>query len=189
MVATAWAGAGNRFSESALAHLAPGGKSLGGALDRLDDLPALHPEAPAGVRLLAEAMAGEERSVVLTDADLSVEILWRADRVSALPLSDPWEESFVPEQYVDAIRDAVAELEAGDRLLIDKYGMDDYRGYLAEPDRDPIYDPFLEEGALVPIGLANVQQLALKEIGLRFRLRTVAAEGGLRVVELVPRRS
>ena len=133
-------------------------------------------------------MPGEERSVVLTDADLSVEILWRAGRGSALPLSDPWEESFVPEQHVDAIREAVAELEAGDRLLIDKYGLDDHRGYLAEPERDPIDDPFLEAGALVPIGLANVQQLALKEIGLRFRLRTVAtAEGGLRVVELVPR--
>ena len=190
MVATAWAGAGNRFSESALAHLAPGGASLGGALDRLGDLPALHPEAPAGVYLLAEAMPGEERSMVLTDADLSVEILWRAGRVSALPLSDPWEESFVPEQHVDGVREAVAKLEAGDRLLIDEYGLDAYRGYRAEPERDPIADPFLQEGSpLVPLGLAKLQQLALRDIALRFRLRTVAAgPGGLRVVELVPRR-
>ncbi len=188
MVATAWAGAGNRFSESALAHLAPGGASIGGALDRLGDLPAIDPEAPAGVRLLAEAMPGEERSVVLTDADLSIEILSRAGRGSALPLSDPWEESFVPEQHVDAIHEAVAELEAGDRLLIDEYGLGDHRGYLADPARDPIDDPFLETGGFVVFGLANVQQLALKELGLRFRLRTVAtAEGGLRVVELVPR--
>ena len=92
---------------------------------------------------------------MLTDADPRVEILLAGGSCSALPLSDPWEESFVPEKHVDEIRDAVAELEAGDRLLIDKYGLDDYRGYLAEPDRDPIYDPFLEEGALVPIGLAH----------------------------------
>jgi hypothetical protein len=187
MIAGAWARAGDRFSESALAHLAPGGASIGDALDRLGDLPALHPEAPDGVRLLDEEMPGEERSIVLTDADLSIEILWRADRASALPFGDPWEDSYVPEQHVDAIREAVAELEAGDRLLVDKPGFDDYRGYLADPERDPIENPFLPR-TLVPSGPANLQQLALKEIGLRFRLRTVAAaESGLRVVELVPR--
>ena len=178
MVAGAWAGAGNRFSESALAHLAPGGASLGGALDRLGDLPALHPEAPAGVYLLAEAMPGEEHSVVLTDTDLGIEILSRADRASALPLGDLWENFSVSAQQVDAVREAVAELDAGDRVLIDKPGLDIYRAYVAEPERDPIYSQLVSQ--------AHV--LALQEIALRFRLRTVAAgPGGLRVVELVPR--
>lgn len=81
----------------------------------------------------------------------------------------------------------MAGLEAGDRLLIDKAGSAVYRLYLAEPERDPIESPF-QAPTLVPTGLAALQQLALKEIGLRFRLRTVAAaDSGLRVVELVPR--
>ena len=188
MVAAAWSGAGDRFSESALAYAAPGGKSLGGALDRLGDLPPLLPEAPGGVQLLDEEMPGEQRSVVLTDADLAIEILWRADRASALPFGDPWEDSFVPEQHVAAVSEAVSGLQAGDRLLIDKPGSETFRGYLAEPERDPIEDPFGQE-TLVPTGVAALQELALKEIGLRFRLRTVAGTpGGLRVVELVPRR-
>ncbi len=179
MVAGAWAGAGNRFSESALAHLAPGGASIGGALDRLGDLPALHPEAPAGVYLLAEVMPGEEHSVVLTDTDLGIEILSRTDRASTLPLGDLWENFSVSAQQVEAVREAVAELEAGDRVLIDKAGLDIYRAYIAEPDREPIYSALVSQ--------AHV--FALQEIGLRFRLRPVAtAASGLRVVELVPRR-
>ena len=65
-------------------------------------------------------MPGEQESVVLTSADLSVEALMRTDRVNAIPLSDPWEDSLVPDLHRQAVEEAVAELEPGRRMLIDR---------------------------------------------------------------------
>ena len=119
LVAVAWSSADTRYSQSALAHVVPGGPSLTTALDDLRDPPPLLAEATEGESLLDEYLPDEPRSIVLTSADLSVEILMRAERGSAVPLGDPWEDSFVPEQHLDPLEEFVDDLEAGDRALLD----------------------------------------------------------------------
>lgn len=187
LVADAWPGAGGRISESALAHLPPGDPPLRHAVKRLWDGPVIKPQAPEGVRLLGRHMPGEERSLVITEANLTVEILVRAGRASGLPLGDPLEDSLVAEQHLDAVRNAVGRLRGGERMLLDRHGAEKFAEYRADPTLTPVFDPF-EGSELVSTELAALQELALKEIGRRFRLRTVAKGAhGLRVVELVPR--
>ena len=179
LVSVSWSSVQVRFPQSALAHALPGGPSMGEALDRLWNPPPLFPGADEGERLLARYMPGERRSVVLTAADLSVEILMRSGRASEIPFGDPVEDSFVPEDHLPALARAVAELKPGDRILVDEPAARTFMAYLREPQRDPLSDP-LELG-----GLAHLQEWVLKELGARFRLRPVArGEAGLMVVEL-----
>lgn len=175
-----------RVPQSALGLAVPGGNSVPAALERLRDPPPLDPGAPQAVRFLEELMPDEERSLVLTSADLGVEALVRSGRANLLPLADPWEDSLVPYQHLDALRETVTELEPGRRMLIDEQAGNVFAALRAEPSRDPIVNP-LGTTTIVPIGLSSLQQWALREIGERFRLRTVTDGGDLRVVELVPR--
>jgi hypothetical protein len=64
-----------------------------------------------------------------------------------------------------------------------------FDSYQANPDQDPFgAAPEGVEGAPAN-GLANLQKWTLREIGLRFDLRTVAASpSGVEVVRLVPRK-
>jgi len=186
IVAVGWSRAGHGYSESALAHVVPGGDSLPSAVDRLWSNPVLKPGTPDGVRLLETQMPSEDRSLVLTDADLGIEILTASGRTSELPFGDPWEDSLVPEQHLEALGQSVDELEPGQLMLVDDAAIGVFRGYLADPTRDPLENP-IGEVNLVPTGIASLQEWVLKEIGRRFQLRTVASgEYGLRVVELVP---
>ena len=186
LVAVAWSSVDTRYEQSMLAHVVPGGPSLTAALDDLRDPPPLRPEAAEGELLLAQHVPGEDRSIVLTSADLSVEILLRAERGSRVPLGDPWEDSFVPEQHLEPLRRFVAELATGDRVLLDAAGRAGFDRYLERPTLDPLTDE--GEATLVPSGLASLQRVVLRDIGLRFDLRTLARTvSGLEVVELVPR--
>lgn len=183
LVAVAWSSAEVRFPQSALAHAPPGGASLGDAYERLLDPPELFPGAAEGELLLARYMPGESRSVVLTAADLSVEILTRSQRASRLPFGDPLEDSFVPDEHLEPLGEAVADLEPGDRVLLDEVALDAFDGYRQEPTRDPLTAQLGRED-----GLASLQEWVLKEIGNRFRLRVLArGEDGLVVAELVSR--
>ena len=183
ILAAAWPHAGNGFSESALAHAAPGGDSLPDALTRLWENPVLRPGAPEGVRLLDEEMPGESASLIVTDADLGVEILARAERSSELPFGDPWEDSLVPDQHYEALGASVDGLEPGRLMLIDEPALEIFESYLRDPDPEP---PVAE--SIVPTGISALQQWVLQRIGERFELRTVASgESGLSVVELTPR--
>jgi hypothetical protein len=185
LVAVAWSSVETRYSQSVLAHAVPGGTPLRTALDRVWNPPALRPEAPVGEQLLDEYMPGEARSIVLTSADLSVEILMRADRGSSVPLGDPWEDSFVPEHHLAPLGQFVDRLEAGDRMLIDGPGREAFEGYRREPSLDPLVDSGAQ--SIVPTDLAGLQEWVLREIGERFDLRTlVRTDEGLEVVELVP---
>ena len=184
LTAVAWSSVDTRFSQSALAHAVPGGDSLRGALERLWDRPAFGPEAPEGERLLAEHTPGEESSIVLTKADLSIEILLRAGRSSEVPLGDPWEDSFVPDDHLAPLGDFVDSLEPGDRLLIDAGAREAFATYR----RDPSLSPFeAQPTGSTPTGLASLQLWVLKEIGADYDLRPVSrGRLGLEVVELVP---
>jgi hypothetical protein len=186
LIATAWSGAGTRFSQSALAIAAPGGKPLNGSLDRLWHLPPLSPGTPEGERLLARYIPGQEETPVLTSADLGIEILIRSGRINEIPLSDPWEDSLVPEQHLNALRAAVDELQPGDRILVDDIALDDFTAYRRDPSIDPLAASNSEQ-TLVPSGLTSLQEWVLHEIARTYTLRTVATgSDGLSVVELVP---
>ncbi len=187
MIAVAASSVPTRFEQSALAYARPGGASLRAALDRLRAPPPLSPGAIEGQRLLDRYMPGETHSVVLTDADLSTEILIRSDRASELPLGDPWEDSLVPDIHLDRLGVAVEELGPGTRILVDRPALETFATLRRQPGRDPIDDP-VGSASLVPNGLAALQQWALWRIGERYDLKTVArGSTGLRVVELVPR--
>ena len=183
LVAIAWSGAGERFEQSALAHAAPGGDSLRGALERLWDPPELAPGAREGERLLEEHMPDEHVSTVLTSADLGMEILMETGRVNSIPLANPGEDSFVPDLHIDAVTEAVADLEEGDLVLVDRPALQVLAGYR----RDPV-NGVAGEQTIVPTGVAYLQREALRMIGERFTLKTVE-EGadGIAVAELVER--
>jgi hypothetical protein len=187
LVAVAWSATGMRYEQSALAHVIPGGDSLGTALHGLAHPPELAKGADAGIELLEREMPGEEESTVLTSADLGVEVLMATDRINRIPFADPWEESLVPEQHLPALTEAVDGLRSGDRVLMDGPAERVFEGYVREPERDPLADPF-SQSTIVPSGIAVLQEWVLKEIGVRFRLRTVArGPGGIFVAELIPR--
>ncbi len=185
LIAIAWSGAGERFEESALAHLPPGGKGFRAAIDRLQDPPDLSPGATAAEDLLDEYWPGEKEATVLLEPDLGIEALARTDRINRIPLSDPWEDSFVADARIDEITPALDGLEAGDLMLIDANAAAAFRAYRKNPTADP-FDLSTSEQTIVPSGLAILQSYSLKQIATRFRLRPVElVEPGLAVVELV----
>lgn len=187
LVSIAWSATSARLPETALAHLVPGGEPLGPALDRLVDPPGIAAGAEEAEHLLEGEMAGERSSIVLTSADLSVEALMRTGRVNRLPLANPWEDSLVPDAHLPALREAIADLEPGDRVLLDGAAIEVFEGFRREPDRDPLAEPF-SRATLVPTGIAILQEWVLDEVGERFRLDpVVTGSDGLVVAELAPR--
>jgi hypothetical protein len=183
LVAAAWPSVQRHAPESAVAHVVPGGPSLSGAMDRLRNPPPVRPEAPTGELLLDAHLPGEDRSIVLTKADLSVEILLRAERGNRVPLGDPWEDSFVPDHHLDALTEFVDGLAVGDRALLDGAARTLFEDHRDDPTRDPL------AGADNETGVASLQRWVLREIGVRFDLQPVArSDDDLEVVELVPLR-
>ena len=170
---------GPRFPQSALAHAFPRGNSFRDALERLWDPPPLDPSAPAGELLLARHMPGERRTVVLVSPDLGTEILLRSERANRLPLGNPWEDSFVISERLPGLRDAIAGLAPGDRMLVDREALRTLAGQRANPSRNPLG----EAGSTRP--LAPLQRWALREVDERFRLRAIARDDlGFTVLEL-----
>lgn len=179
LTSVAWNSIEPRFESSALAHVAPGGGSPGGALDRLVHFPALNPSAVAGERVLERYLPGERRSVVLAQPNLATETLIRSERANRLPLADPWEDSFVADERVPALRDAVAELQPGDRVLLDDGMLAALDALREQPGADPLR-PSVPGSPSAP-----VQLFALSELAERFRLRTIhRSSEGFVVVEL-----
>jgi hypothetical protein len=180
VVAVAWSSVGARFPRSALAHAAPGGSSLRGALERLWHPPALAPAAPAGQQALARYMPGERESLLMVTPDTGVEILLRSGRADKLFLGDPWEASFAPAEELPGLRAAVDALRPRQRMLLDQSARQVLATLRAQPSRDTLAHP-------LPL-LAPLQQWALQRIDRRFRLRLVArAPHGFTVVALSPR--
>jgi hypothetical protein len=181
VLSVAWSAVGDRFPDSALAHAFPRGKSFRDALHRLWHPPPLDPRAPAGERLLDRYMPDQRRVPVLMLPDLGIEILIRSGRANELPLSDPWEDSFVGSERVPALREAVAELQPGERLLMDQGALDAFAALRAHP-RHFLAEP-VATGAVAPL-----QEYVLQRIGQRFQLRVIHRdELGFIVVVLVPR--
>lgn len=187
LVSVAWSSVDTRFPQSALAIAPPGGQSLRFSLDRLWHPPDLSPGASEGVRLLERYMPGEDHSLVVTDADLGLNVLTKAKRASTLPFGDPWEDGLVPDQHLGPLGRAISKLRPGERILLDAPAIREFGRYRKHPELDPLDDPG-SEATLVPSGLSPLQKWVLKEIGMRFRLNPVATgTAGLVVAELAPR--
>ena len=182
VASVAWSSLDDRFERSALAHAAPGGTSLRGALDRLWHLPPLDERSPQGEALVARWMPGTGPVLSVVQPDLETEIMMRSDRVNRLPLSFAPEDSFISSRHVPELRETVAELDAGDRLFTQQVALDVLRTLDADPSRNPLDEP------VAPAKLAPLQEWVLQRIDQRFRLRILErAPGGLLVAALVPR--
>jgi hypothetical protein len=182
LVAAAWPSAGDRFARSPLALARPGGELLA-HINRLWDPPPIDARAPEGQRLIARYMPGQLRSLILfpQSPDLAVEILMRSGRANRLPLGDSVEEGFVPMARVPALRQAIAELRPGERLLTDRKGLRAFAKLKADPAIDPLAKPVYQY---------RLDEWILQRIGERFRLRPIAeGRAQLIVVELVADRT
>lgn len=191
LVAIAWSSVGERFPRTPLALAAPGGDSLSDKLERLWDPPPIDPRAPAGEALLDRYMPGHGRVAVIVGSDLQTEILIRSERANQLPFSHPRQEFFAQLPDPATLDRAVAELEPGDRMLVEQTGLDVLAELRADPTRDPLADP-VSRGDVAVTGasseLTPQQESILKRINERFRLEVVHRDDqGLVVVELEPR--
>jgi hypothetical protein len=182
LVAGAWDSAADRVGNTALAHVVPGGEGPVAALDRLVHFPPLTPVATEGERTLERFLPGERLSVVLAQPNVANETLMRSGRANQLPISDAWEDSFVPDERLPAIRDAVARLRPGRRVLLDQGMLLALAGLRARPELDPLRPT--APGSPV----ASVQVFALNELRQRFRLETVHRGAGGWVVMRLARR-
>jgi hypothetical protein len=188
LVSVAWSSIGPRFSRTALAHVVPGGQSLGAALHDLWHPAPLNPRASDGVRVVDRYMPGRQDVPIIVTPDLESEILLRSDRANGLGLSYPTEDSFVPSQNLPRLRQAIDELRPGDRLLTQSAALNAVAAYRAQPSRDPLTNG-VKPGVFAPQAFAPLQEWALKRIGQRFGLRVIHRDDqGFVVVRLTRRR-
>lgn len=194
MVSVASSSIDLRLSQSALAHVVPGGQSTRAALSRLRHMPELAPGADQAELLLDRYWAGRTRALVITEPDRGIEALAQTGRRNLLPLTNPLESSFVPAQSLDRLDEALAAIEPGELMLTDENALRTFVRLQRNPEEmlrtgselDPLSPQALR--FVAPGGLALLQRYALGRLGERFDAEVVArSEGGLLVVELVPR--
>ncbi len=141
LVSVAWSSIGPRVPRTAVAHVVPGGESLGGALDRLWNPAPIEPRTPQGEALVRRYLPGTSPVPIVAAPDLETEILLRSGRAHGLGLSYATEDSFVPEETLPHVQRAVDELQPGDRLLMQAEALEVLAAYRARPTRDPLTDP------------------------------------------------
>lgn len=197
VLGAAWPSIGDRFPRSALARAVPGGAGLRASLKRLWHLPPLDATAPEGARLLERDMPGETHSLVLTLPDRGIEILMLADRADRLRLGDPTEASYVPFHELPRLRERLATLRPGDRILLDESSRKAIAAVRAHPDLDPLQSI---SGTQLTGLLATNDKLAAEQLGVlqvwilrwivqHFGLQTVDRDDqGFSVVALTPKR-
>ena len=139
MVSVSWSTAAPRFGHTALAHVIPGGESVGTALDRIRHFPPVLSRSPVGARLLDRYMPGQHEVVVIVNPSYAGETLVESGRVNRLPLANlaPWDDGRVAEKVAPLVRDGVEDLKPGDRLLLDQTAV----AALAKAKADPANDP------------------------------------------------
>jgi hypothetical protein len=165
LVAVAWSSVSDRFGQSPLGRVLPGGGTLSAGLDALWHPPPIDPNAPEGERLVDKYMPDESRVTILVSPDLATEILLRSGRSNQLAFSYPLEDSFADSRTIPALGRSVAELESGDRILIQRGGLKAFRVLRAQPPSDGFPEP-VPGSSLIP-----VQEWVLQRIAERFKLR------------------
>jgi hypothetical protein len=114
--------------------------------------------------------------------DLGIEILMRSGTANELPLGDPIEESFVASSRIPVLRDAIARLRPGGRMLLDQVTW----GALLELRRHPSADPLEQFANTLQ---APLQAWILQRLDRSFRLRPIYRDRqGFVIVQLDPRR-
>jgi hypothetical protein len=175
----AWPQASDRWPRTALAHLPPGGRSTGDSVERVWDSPPIDPRSPAGTRLIRDYFPASGRALVIAEPDVAAEVVFRTGRTNLLPISIGSQEDFVFDRSARRVRDAVARLEAGTPMLLQRPAVT----HLTEPPRF---------GPLSIIGgkrLSAVQLEALRAIESRFGLDPVAkGASGFEVLRLREKR-
>jgi hypothetical protein len=127
-------------------------------------------------------MPGERRTPVLVRPELAIEVLMRSGRANQLPLADPLQDAFAGTQRIPGLRESIADLEAGERLLLDRGLLDALAAVEADPGSDLLSEP--NPGSPT----APLQVQALEAIDDRFRLRTIhRGRDGFVVVQLAAR--
>jgi hypothetical protein len=197
MVSVAWSSVDLRYPQSALAHVVPGGTTLRDALARLRHPPELTPGATGAEGLLDRYWEGRQQSLVIARPDLGIEALAQTGRRNLLPLSNPLESSFVPDQTLGPLNEALAAIEPGELMLVDANAYRTFNWLQAHPDQRPRTDSVLDlstpqpprlQSLLGPGNLTVMQAYALGELGERVDGRIVAGGGSdVLVVELVSR--
>lgn len=183
-VATAMPHASDRASTSLLAYALPGGKSVRAGFDRLWNPPEVKAGAARGAALLDEHLPGQSASPVLTEPDLDNNILNLAGRANSLAITDAKEQSWVEGPHREPVADSVAELEAGDLMLVDRAALRAWAAIEADPSAGPEARGSITERT----GIADIQLLALRDLSRNFRPVPVDRDGNLMIIRLAPRR-
>lgn len=162
-----WPSLEAKWPDTALGALVRG-ESLSGHFDRLADNPVLDPRAPAAAALLDRVPPGP--AAVLTEPELTTEVLMRAGRRNLLPISDPAEDSLIASS-ADRVRAAAEGIPPGTLLLT-----------------SPVPEP---PGQISPTGSYRdfnaLQALALSILRRRFDFQLVERTGdGIELVRLQP---
>ncbi len=161
----AWPSVRAKSGSTALGLVLPGGRSLGEALTTVTDNGPLNPLRPFGVRLLNRYWPPGAPAVVLTDPNLTTQILLAAGRRNVLPISHPPEDDLI-ESSQARVRASVERMRAGTLMLT-----------------SPVPGP--ESGVPEFTGL---QLMALRALHRRFRFVQLTRDrSGFEVVRLVPR--
>jgi hypothetical protein len=161
----AWPAVEEKAGNTALALARPGGASFRQAVRTLADNPVLDPRTPVGVAMLSRYLPSGAPAAVVTEPDLTTEILLAAGRRNVLPISHAPEDDLI-ESSQGRARAAAERLPAGTLMLT-----------------SPIPAP--ESG--VP-EFAAVQIAALRVLHRRFRFRSVLrSPSELEIVRFVPR--
>jgi hypothetical protein len=171
MVAVAaWPSLEEQWGDTAAGIVLSGG-SPRERFELLSHNPVFDPRAPAAAALLDEWLPPGAPAAVLTEPELTDEILLRAGRRNLLPISDPTEDALIASS-ADRVRAAAESIPAGTLLL-------------TSPAPNP-------PGQISPTGQYRdfnaLQQLALSTLQRRFAFEPVAqTPEGLELVRLEPR--
>lgn len=166
-----------KWSQTALSQIASyvggdaPGTGLRSSLTRWWEQPVLDDRSEEVAQLLARLHVRDGPLLVLTEPELTTEILLRAGRRNVLPIGDPVQDDLVASSD-DRVRAAARRVRSGTLMVTSRP---------------------LPPGSVSPLGLSStfnaLQQIALDELRRRFTWRTVAATpSGLRLVRLADRR-
>jgi hypothetical protein len=161
-----------RWQQTAIGKILPlaGGDSIGQALTRIWHEPVLDPRALGGETLLRRHAPGQGRTLVLTEPDLTVEILLRSDRANLLPMAHPTEDDLLMSNH-ERVRAAAERIPAGTLMLTSPP---------PTSGRTPVGGPRT---------FTLLQRHALEILHRRFDWETIdRAPSGLMMVRLRPRR-
>jgi hypothetical protein len=174
MIAVAsWPSVKDKWHTTALALAVPGsGGSLRDQVDEYADNPSFNLLAPLGVKMLARHFPPGAPALVLTQQDLTTEILVRADRRNLLPISHPPEDVLIESSF-DRVRASAETIPAGTLML-----------FSPVPDPAGRVSPVTE----LPLDYNLLQLEALSVLEQRFDFERVeGSPGTLEIVRLVPK--